>query len=259
MTLTRIVHSLPSSLAKSMRWMRARVVDVHAVKSYSQEGEDRILDRIFENKEHGFYVDVGAHHPRRYSNTFLFYKMGWNGINIEPNPDSVELFIKERPRDVNLQIGIDSQEGSLAYYLFDEPALNTFDQQSAAITQADIHHKLLGVKAIPVYRLDSILRKYLPESRSIDFLSIDVEGFDLAVLESNNWNIFRPACVLVEAYSLHYEDAFKSEVFKFMKTNGYDLFAKTVNTLIFQNIGIPQETLTRRGRASPHPLRIQST
>ena len=42
--------------------------------SYSQEGEDMVLQRIFAQKEYGFYIDVGAHHPKRFSNTYLFYK-----------------------------------------------------------------------------------------------------------------------------------------------------------------------------------------
>lgn len=41
-------------------------------RSWSQEGEDLILRRIFENKNTGFYVDVGAHHPKRFSNTIFF-------------------------------------------------------------------------------------------------------------------------------------------------------------------------------------------
>ncbi|MCD7914177.1 MAG: hypothetical protein LUG96_02180 [Tannerellaceae bacterium] len=62
--------------------------------SYSQEGEDIVLNFLFENKEgyKGFYVDIGTHHPFRFSNTAYFYKQGWQGINIEPTPGAIEVF-----------------------------------------------------------------------------------------------------------------------------------------------------------------------
>src|SRR6186713_1276577 len=70
--------------------------------SYSQEGEDLILKRFFSEKSGGFYVDVGAHHPKRFSNTYMFYKEGWSGINIDAMPGSMKLFNKVRSKDINL-------------------------------------------------------------------------------------------------------------------------------------------------------------
>jgi len=77
-------------------WLRI-VLDKYALKSYSQEGEDMILRRIFEDNETGFYVDVGAHHPARFSNTNYFYKRGWRGLNIDAMPGSMSKFKKYRP------------------------------------------------------------------------------------------------------------------------------------------------------------------
>ena len=76
------------------------------LKSYSQEGEDIILARIFGKQQNGFYVDVGAHHPYRFSNTYFFYKRGWKGINIDAMPGSMKIFNKYRPRDKNIEAGI---------------------------------------------------------------------------------------------------------------------------------------------------------
>jgi hypothetical protein len=87
---------------------------------------------------------------------------------------------------------------------------------------------------IPVERLDHILGKHLPLDIEIDFLSIDVEGLDFAVLKSNDWQLFRPKCVLVEALETSLEDAMHGDIFLFMKNQGYELFAKTYNTLIFR-------------------------
>jgi len=110
---------------------------LHATKvnlenfSYSVEGEDRVLSCLLEFKKSGFYIDVGAHHPIRFSNTYLFYLKGWNGLNLDAMPGSMKLFEDIRPRDINLQIPISSKKQILKYYLFNEPALNTFSEIEA--------------------------------------------------------------------------------------------------------------------------------
>jgi FkbM family methyltransferase len=231
--ITRAARSLPPWLKKPLRGLRASLTDIYASESYSQEGEDMILQRIFGRQELGFYVDIGAHHPRRFSNTCLFYRKGWRGINIEPNPAASAAFQKERPRDINLQIGISDQEGKLTYYLFNDPALNSFDRElSDTRIEKSSHYRVIGTKEIAVRRLATVLREHLPPGERIDFLSIDVEGLDMAVLRSNDWDAFRPNVVVVEAV-ISLEDVLDSEVFHFMKERGYNALAKTVNTLIF--------------------------
>jgi FkbM family methyltransferase len=211
-----------------------RLWDIHARKSYSQEGEDMILARIFEGQRKGFYVDVGAHHPRRYSNTNLFYRRGWRGINVEPNPDAMRAFKSIRPRDINLQVGVSDRAGSLKYYLFDEPALNTFDEDIVASRLANTPYKLVASVEVPVERLDTLLSRHLPPDQEIDFLSVDVEGLDLAVLRSNDWARFRPRCVLVEALGVSLGDVQSGEIYSLLAGNGYELIAKTFNTLVFR-------------------------
>ena len=222
-------------------WLRRRLVglldvffDIYSTKSYSQEGEDMILRRIFEDRKHGFYVDVGAHHPRRFSNTQFFYRRGWHGINIEPRPDALRAFRSDRRRDINLQLGVSDRSGKLTYYCLDEPALNTFDRELLRQRLANTPYKLVKTIDVSVNRLDDILRKYLPAAQKIDFLSIDVEGLDLLVLKSNDWQAYRPEFVLVEALNSSLEQALGGSVFQFMKSQGYELFSKTFNTLIFR-------------------------
>ncbi|MFM6346540.1 MAG: hypothetical protein ACKPFK_15520, partial [Dolichospermum sp.] len=89
--------------------------------SYSQEGEDLILARFFEKEKNGFYVDIGAHHPQRFSNTYYFYLKGWSGINIDAMPGSMKIFDDLRPLDINLEIPISDKSEILTYYEFDEP------------------------------------------------------------------------------------------------------------------------------------------
>src|SRR5689334_15261611 len=98
-----------------IRWLNC---DPNASESYSQEGEDMILARVFENQKSGFYVDVGAHHPWRFSNTYMFYRRGWRGLNIDAMPDSMSRFRKARPRDINVEIPVLREEAVLNYYQF---------------------------------------------------------------------------------------------------------------------------------------------
>lgn len=232
------------------------VFDHYYSKAYSQEGEDLLLFRLFDGQNHGFYVDVGAHHPRRFSNTNYFYKRGWSGINIEPNPDAFRLFKLCRRKDINLMIGVSENEGSLEYYMFNEPAINTFDAGIAKARLKNTSYKLIRKTKIKVMRLDNILKKHLPANRVIDFLNIDVEGYDFSVLKSNDWNMFRPRYVLVENLLKHidgdekhsnavadgqYADissAIDSDINKFMSDHGYSLFAKTCNTIVFYDKNI---------------------
>jgi hypothetical protein len=105
----------------------------HRKISYAQEGEDRILSALLgleECNRQGFYIDVGAHHPERYSNTFLFYIHGWSGINIDATPGSMVAFRHERPRDINLEAAIADEQKTLIFYEFNEPALNSFARRS---------------------------------------------------------------------------------------------------------------------------------
>ena len=190
-----------SRMTRGLGRLRVGLFDRLAVLSYSQEGEDLILQRMFDGQQAGFYVDVGAHHPRRYSNTHIFYRRGWKGINIEPNPQAMRLFARQRSRDCNVQLGVAEQAGSMTYHEFDEPALNTFDEKLAAWRSANTRYRVVGRREIPVQPLAGILQRHLPANQSIDFLSIDVEGLDLAVLRSNDWRQFRPRCVLAEAFA----------------------------------------------------------
>ena len=85
--------------------------------TFSQNGEDSVLLRIFDNKNDGFYVDIGAFHPICYSNTYALYKKGWRGINIDATPGSMFLFNKIRPRDINIETGISPCGGVLLIFI----------------------------------------------------------------------------------------------------------------------------------------------
>jgi len=223
---------LPQSAVKWLGHMRGSAGGTYLQFCYSQEGEDLILERILGARKTGFYVDVGAHHPRRFSNTRRFYKRGWRGINIEPNPDAMKLFERQRGRDINLCYGVGDTETELTYFMFNEPALNSFDRKLSEQRQNG-KYRISATKQIPVKRLSNLLGEFLPKGVQIDFMSIDVEGFDLQVLQSNDWTRFRPTCVLVESESFDLAKPGASPIHEFLANQNYTLFAKTYNTLFY--------------------------
>ena len=202
--------------------------------SYSQEGEDMMLARFFSEQTTGFYVDVGAHHPQRFSNTYYFYLKGWRGINIDAMPGSMEIFNKLRPNDINLEFPIYDSNQTLTYYQFNEPALNGFCEKTAQERDGLKHYKIIFQKKLPTYTLAEILDKYLPVHQKIDFLNIDVEGLDYQVLKSNNWQKYRPKIVLIEDFNLSsLKGIDESKLAVFMDKQDYQLYGKSVCTLIF--------------------------
>jgi len=223
---------IPARIRATIRKFILNISDGYATKSYSQEGEDMILRRIFEYSEPGFYVDIGAHHPKRFSNTYYFYRKGWRGINIDAMPGSMKLFNKRRRGDINLEIAVANEKREMAYYIFNEQAVNTFDEKFAD-KAIDGGCELIRKQKIETKPLKEILVEYLPKNKKIDFMSVDVEGFDLEVLKSNDFDLFRPAYILVEC-RVNMNEIENNDIYNFLREKNYDFFGKTVLTLIFK-------------------------
>lgn len=199
----------------------------HMQPSFSQEGEDRILQRLFEivPPQSRFYVDVGAHHPFRFSNTYLFYSLGWRGINVDGTPGSMAAFDRLRPRDINVERVVTDRPEPVFLDLYNEPALNSVHAERAAQLPKDVFHVVERVRLHP-RRLDDILTDHLPPNTTLDFLSVDVEGEDLAVLRSNDWARFRPSFVVVEDQEFRYDSATDSPIAAFLKSRNYRMRSK---------------------------------
>lgn len=166
-------------------------------KSYSQCGEDLVIDDLLGNKKRGFYVDLGAYDPVRFSNTNRFYQKGWYGINIEPDPELFEKLKERRKRDINLNIGIGNKNEKLYLLKFFPNTVSTFSKESARKYKR-YGFKLVKKIKIEVKKLSDLLEKYC-KNKQIDFMSIDTEGYDLQVLKSNNWDKWRPKIICIEA------------------------------------------------------------
>jgi FkbM family methyltransferase len=205
---------------------------------YSQDGEDAVLASFYEEKPgyKGFYIDIGAYHPMRFSNTHYFYERGWRGINIDATPGSMDEFRRMRPRDKNIEIGISKERKKIIFYSFEEPALNSFDEKVSEerIEGGWKFRKKIAVKTAPV---NEVLGENLPKGQHIDFMSIDIEGLDFEILKSLDWERYKPDFLLVEDLeivdkgTIGYES---SEMYKFLEGKNYSIIARTRRTLIFK-------------------------
>ncbi len=203
--------------------------------SYSQEGEDMILRRIFQGQDTGFYVDIGAHHPKRYSNTCIFYLQGWRGINIDPAPGTVHTFAASRPRDITLELAIAASRKPLTYFMFNEPALNGFSDELSRNRDGKRQFKIISQKQIETVTLAETLDRHLPANQRIDFLTVDVEGLDFDVLMSNDWSRYQPTIILAEDLAaVSGIPSGGTPLTQFLAERGYVVYAKTVNTLFFR-------------------------
>jgi FkbM family methyltransferase len=210
----------------------------YLTKSYSQEGEDIVLSRYLDNVEKGFYIDIGAHHPKRLSNTYFFYKRGWHGINIDPMPGSMKPFNKYRKRDKNLEIGISTISNELNYHIFNEKALNTFSEENAKIWNEKPAYEIKNIIKIKTMQLKDLIGQYKSNNQKIHFMSIDVEGYEEEVIDSNDWKKYRPIFVLLEDHLAVSANFNNIQIVKKMNSLGYELVSKLYYTLIFKDSNV---------------------
>lgn len=201
--------------------------------SFSQTGEDMVIDAFTGGKKNGFYVDVGAHHPIRYSNTLHFYLKGWKGINIDPIPGIMDDFKKFRPKDINLEIAI-GDSGCCDYYIFQDNAFNTLDKSAAdKVIESDLS-KLMSVSKISKIPIKTIFDKYINNDQEIDLLTIDAEGLDLEILKTNDWEKYRPEIICIEHSGSISSSDDKESPNLFLSKHGYKIIGQTLLSEIYK-------------------------
>jgi len=224
---------IPRRIRKKILSLYNLHLNTFTQKSYSQYGEDILLAQLFKDRNCGFFIDVGAHHPRRFSNTYLLYKKGWRGINIDPNPGSMRSFNRVRPRDINLETGIGLSAETLKYYQFNEPALNTFSPNEAKAKDGKDGYHITAVSPVPVVTLSEVITKWAPEGAVISLLTVDVEGKGLDVLKSFDWNLPNPELILIETETVSIEEELQSPVFKMLMSKKYRLVSRCGKTSFY--------------------------
>lgn len=211
--------------------------------SYAQEGEDLILAQLIEQTDPrpGFYVDIGAHHPTRFSNTWKFYQLGWRGMNIDPTPGCMAEFDLLRPEDTNLEIGVSEREAERSFYCYNEPALNGIDNDRRE-ELAESPYKLEKIIEVRTKPLSDILVAHGVVLRSPNFLSIDVEGLEMEVLQSNNWEKYLFRWIMVEQRVGDLTTINQTAPWLFLSSKGYQAVAFTGRTVIYSLVPHPRAT-----------------
>lgn len=186
--------------------------------SFSQYGEDRVVLQYFENRP-GFYIDIGANHPFRLSNTYLLYLNDWRGLTVEPLPHLSRKHRRYRPNDLHFNVGAGSREGTMWFYELTPNVLSTFDEQLAEEYVKANQAVQSSCREIPVRTIASLWNELHIHQR-VDFLSVDCEGRDFDVLRGINWSVIKPKLLTVE--TSHEQTG--GEIHRFLKGIGYKTF-----------------------------------
>ena len=211
-------------------------------KYYSFSGVDVIIENIFRHKNNGIYIDVGCQHPIKNNNTYLLFKKGWNGLNIDLDKDNIDLFNVARPNDQNINVAISNKIGETDLYFYHKKSpINTIDKKTSDYQKATISE----IKKIKTNTLTNIIKNSKYKNSKIDLLSIDVEGHERDVLEGFDFSICRPDVIVVEyldlsakkieVKNLNIDNLFKTDLYKFLISKNYILANYIYSDLIFIN------------------------
>tara|TARA_B100001063_G_scaffold25790_1_gene19741 strand:- start:403 stop:1092 length:690 start_codon:yes stop_codon:yes gene_type:complete len=196
---------------------------------YSQFGEDKILNELIPNNfTNGFYVDVGCFHPKKYSNTYILFRRGWRGINIDMEKDKIAAFNLARPNDYNFLGAISDKIEKVKIYRNQKYGV------SSTINKNFIKNEnIIDDDYIQTTTLNSVLETSPFKEKKIDFLNIDTEGNDLKVLKSLNFDIYNPSIIIVETHLKKIDLIVKSEIYLFLISHNYTLKSWNLYSLIF--------------------------
>ena len=214
----------------------------HKKVSYSYGGIDSLVLNIFKNQKEGFYLDIGCGHPIKNNNTYLLNKKGWCGINIDLDEENIDLFNSYRKKDVNLTTAVSDKEGETDLYFYHKKsALNTISKENADFQKA----KVSAIKRIKTQTINRIIENTPFKDRKIDFLSVDVEGSEFAILKNFDFTKYSPKVIVVEYLdlslkkleikNLNIDNIIKSEIYKLIKSNNYTLVNILHSDLVFIN------------------------
>ncbi len=208
---------------------------------YSQYGEDVLILAYLRHRQQatgeslagGTYIEIGANRPVAGSNTYKLYRLGWRGLVIDATPRFEQLFRKFRRHDVCEHLAIGLGEGPLRFYSFGVGSpINSADPSHVAHWRSEFKGEPEEV-CVPKQTLAQAYARHAGRFPTVDLLSVDVEGMDLEVLQSNDWSLLRPRMVVVEQLELRFDEMHRSPVSEYMRTQGYRFYTWAPYSIIF--------------------------
>jgi FkbM family methyltransferase len=204
-------------------------------KSYAQCGEDLIIDHLIKliGVKETYYLDLGAHHPTYLSNTYYFYENGFSGVCVDADPSLIKAFEKIRQRDIILNLGVGLDKSVMDFYLMSSKTLNTFSKAEVERYVSYGNQQIEKVIKVKIEDVNSIIKNYC--KRVPNLISLDVEGLDLMILQSFDFDLFRPEifCIETLSYTEDKTECKLTEIIELMNQRGYMVYADTYINTIF--------------------------
>jgi|TARA_B100001093_G_scaffold152831_1_gene145594 hypothetical protein len=191
-------------------------------KNYSQFDEDLFLINFFKNKKNGKFVDLGAFHPIRYNNTYMLYKRGWSGTNIDLNPTAIDMFNIVRNKDIN-KCALVSKQSNIDKTVYYE---HNFSPVNSLILSKELKKVIREKKTMKTKTFDDLI------DHKFDFLNIDLEGHDYEVLQTINLEKHKPSLICIEILESSKD---KENIFKYMEKNSFKLKKICKVSYFFEN------------------------
>ena len=199
-------------------------------RSYSISFVDLVINRIFSKINKGIYIDLGCNHPIKFNNTYLLYKKGWTGINIDSDEKSIKEFNKFRNKDTNINAIVSSKNKSIKYYYYhDRSALNTVDKFLVR-TRKKKPKKVLIKKTTT---LNQIIQNSPYKNKKINFLSVDIENHEYEALKKFKFHKYKIDIIVIEILNIktkrletqnqNLKNIKKSKIYKLLIKNNYKL------------------------------------
>jgi len=212
----------------------------YSKKSYSISNVDLIIDRLFNNINNGVYIDVGCNHPIKYNNTYILYKKGWRGINVDSDKDSIKLFNQHRKNDHNVNaIVSNNEEVKELYFYHNRSAINTLSKDLVD-SRSVKPKKIIKEKSTT---LNKIIENSPFEKEKINLLSIDIENHEYEALKEFNFSKYRIDVIIAECIDLSqkklemYNQSLNfitnTSIYKLLTGNDYKLINWVQSDLIF--------------------------
>jgi len=195
-----------------------KLFGIDAKEYYAQTGEDIIIKFFLEN-ERGLFVDVGCNDPINYSNTFELYKKGWTGLNIDANPELIKKY-SVRPNDISVCEAVSDETKEMLFHEFEQSEVSTLE--TTVLDEAKKKWNYKKSRKVITKTLTEILDEHsIPNA--IDFLSVDVEGYDFQVLNSLDFTKYQPKLILIEMHQFNVADYHANKIVQFLIAKGYEL------------------------------------
>lgn len=202
---------------------------------FSQFGEDITSEHILRGVRSGFYVDVGAHHPIRHSNTARFHLQGWNGVNVEPCAEAFAAFERLRPNAINVRAAVHNTEDTVTLHTFENGLVNTVVAERLDGLAAQ--HRTTGAEVVPAYSLNTIFERFVPEGTQVNYFTMDIEGYDKEAFEAFDVERYLPDVICLELFRSDLSALAEDPLVQRLMACGYVPYSVNIFSFTFVNIG----------------------